>query len=165
MSKKIKGFTIIELLTVIFIIGILATIIIVKVSSARSSARYAKMLADFKTIANAADMYASKEGLYAPDVLRNIAPAFVPTYIPTWPTSPCPNTVYDWEDWSCTAGVCTGVGANLGEGNVIEVSLRPNPGSGNDRLYFYNIKGANVEHISSAGVMVNEQPAGTLDCP
>lgn len=55
--KLRKAFTLIELLIVIAIIGILATLIFVNVNLARKKARDAKRLADLKNLQTAVEMY------------------------------------------------------------------------------------------------------------
>ena len=64
MNIKSKGFTLIELLVVVAIIGILATVVLTSLSSARSSARDAKRLADVKTIQTALELYNLDNGSY-----------------------------------------------------------------------------------------------------
>lgn len=60
--KKEKGFSLIELLVVISIIGVLATIIIGGISNARQSARDARRKADLQQIGTALQMWALDHG-------------------------------------------------------------------------------------------------------
>ncbi len=62
--KTKKAFTLIELLVVVAIIGILATIVVVNVSSARKKSRDTRRVADMKQVQTALDMYLDKEGKY-----------------------------------------------------------------------------------------------------
>lgn len=59
-----KGFTLMELLIVIIIIGILATMAFVMLGSVRTQARDVKRVADIKTIHTALDLYYHDEGHY-----------------------------------------------------------------------------------------------------
>ena len=61
---KNKAFTLIELLIVIAIIGILASIIVVSASQARKNARNAKRLADISNYAKAFEMALDENGEY-----------------------------------------------------------------------------------------------------
>src|SRR3989338_4588404 len=58
--NKQKGFTLIELLVVISVIGFLASVILVSLNSARAKARDARIIADFKQINNALDLFYDK---------------------------------------------------------------------------------------------------------
>lgn len=62
--KKRKGFTLVELLIVIAIIALLATLVIVSLRSAQEKARDAKRVADVKQIQSAAELYYSDNNNY-----------------------------------------------------------------------------------------------------
>lgn len=103
MLASKKGFTLIELLIVIAIIGILASIIVVNLTTARGKARDARRKSDMDSIRNALEMYNNKNGRY-PDTLNawqwstqsqpwihdeNATPIeLVPEYISTLPIDP-----------------------------------------------------------------------------
>lgn len=79
------GFTLIELLVVIAIIGLLASIVIVSLSSARARSRDATRVAQIRQIAGAIELYFSENGTYPPSTT-----VLVPNHIGTWPKYPVP---------------------------------------------------------------------------
>lgn len=63
MNNK-KGFTLIEILIVISVIGILASIVLVNLGGFRSRGRDARRIADLRTMQNALELYYANEGNY-----------------------------------------------------------------------------------------------------
>ena len=64
MNKKAYGFTIVELLIVIVVIGILAAVSIVAYSGIQGRARDSQRLQDIATIRKALEMYKTEQGRY-----------------------------------------------------------------------------------------------------
>ncbi len=89
MSKFKKGFTLVELLAVIAIIGILASVVLASLSTARRKARDARRVADIKQLQLAVELYADSSGIY-PSLLSSL----VPTYIPVEPKDPIGSVSY-----------------------------------------------------------------------
>lgn len=85
-----KSFTLIELLVVILIIGILATMIVINVSSARAKARDARRKEDLSTTAKALELYNNENGQY-PLAVTGVCSG--PTYSPTWIAGLSPNFI------------------------------------------------------------------------
>ena len=101
MKQKIqKGFTLIELMVVIFIIALLASIVVVSVNNSRINARDAKRVQDIDTVNTAIQMYADANGHY-PDtdgawrssyVYPDWVPDVVQQYLSVLPIDPI-NTI------------------------------------------------------------------------
>jgi prepilin-type N-terminal cleavage/methylation domain-containing protein len=99
--KKIKGFTLVELLVVIFIISILSGLVIVNMAKSRMKARDARRKADLYDVASAIEMYYSQKHIFPGDanttynVCSGISTDFKNDYLPKPPYDPlskvCPN--------------------------------------------------------------------------
>src|SRR3989344_5865679 len=64
MKNNKKGFTLIEILIVISVIGILASIVLVNLGGFRSRGRDARRISDLRTIQNALELYYANGGEY-----------------------------------------------------------------------------------------------------
>ena len=64
MRNKNKGFTLIEMLVVIAVIGLLAALILVGLSSFRTRGRDTRRIADTKEVQNGLELYYMKNGAY-----------------------------------------------------------------------------------------------------
>ena len=79
-----KGFTLLELLVVIGIIGLLASILVVNLTSARRKARDTKRVADVRQLQTAVEDYYGKNGYY-PTLISALVTS---GQISMWPTDP-----------------------------------------------------------------------------
>ena len=89
--KNKKGFTLIELVVVIAILGILAGIAIPRFMDATAAARGSKIVADLRTIDSATMMYQAKEGKLPAAVAaaaNNTSADLVPNYLAAFPAPP-----------------------------------------------------------------------------
>lgn len=84
-KNKQKGFSLIELLVVIGIIGMMASLILVGVSKARSQAKNARIAQDINRLNTAMELYYSKNGQY-PTTVGNYQPLIAAGYdLSTYP--------------------------------------------------------------------------------
>lgn len=107
------GFTIIELLIVVAIIGVLASYVLADINQVRDEAYATRAQAEFDSFRESIEMYVNDHGQYPPDADRDI-PAGLETYLQSqhWPDAPWPGGVYDWDNWT------------IGGDKVIQLSIR-----------------------------------------
>lgn len=96
MKLKQKGFTIIEMLIVIAIIGILATIVFVGFTNAKGKSNYSKTLADMNAIAKAVSIFsATHNGNFPLSDSGKINATDFTKYLSNWPeANVCPDYEY-----------------------------------------------------------------------
>lgn len=108
IKKTMRGFTLIELLVVIAIIGLLASIVLVSLSSARRKARDARRVGDLRQIQLALELYFDDKQQYPADTTviattytpgeavtlfeGDLSTALVPTYVGGMPRDPTDST-------------------------------------------------------------------------
>lgn len=157
VHKTKRGFTILELLIVIGIIGVLSSIVMNSTNDAKQKAYLARGQKEFITIYQALQMYMSDRGGRMPaDVSRGLPPG-LENYLPTgtWPSAPWPGSQYDWDVWTDPAGGPTiaqisirfcPAGGNISTCNFPKESWAANFGV--DSSYYYCIQGACRAHIN-----------------
>lgn len=100
-----KGFTIIELMVVIAIIGLLASIVMVSLGGAREKSRDSRRQADLKSIQLALSLYYNDNGMYPKNIYATSGSApdngLAPNYLPIVPVDP-------EHTGTCTNGNSTG---------------------------------------------------------
>lgn len=90
-----KGFTLIEILVVLSLIGILVGLSLVAFQGSRASARDGRRKADLEQIRSALEIYRSDNDTYPLD----LSPLVTDGYIPELPTDPAsPTYSYDYDN-------------------------------------------------------------------
>lgn len=94
LLKKQEGFTLVELMIVVVILGILAGIGVQQYGNIQERARQAAHAANKKVLTNAANMWLIMDGDFGNDsevVFQGTTNALVPQYVDEWPTNPYNN--------------------------------------------------------------------------
>jgi len=95
-----KGFSLIELIITISIIGILTSIIIPSFFTFKNKAYFAKAKAEFRSLEESVLFYVDDYGVYPNDANRDIPPGLEEYLAPgIWPNAAWPESVFDWENW------------------------------------------------------------------
>ena len=83
-SKKNKGFTLVELLIVIVILGILATVTVFAVRGITDKGKTSACAADKKTLEVAAEAYSAQNGPYPADIPAMVASGLLRSVSTLW---------------------------------------------------------------------------------
>ena len=110
LTKKSLGFTLVELLVVIAIIGLLASIILVSLSSAKAKGRDARRISDLKQLQLALELYYDANSVF-PATLSALTG---PGYIATIPTDPMGGTQYTYVPYTSSAATPACISYHLG---------------------------------------------------
>ncbi len=95
--RKSKGFTLVEIMIVVLIIGILMAIAVPNFIKARSNSRLQTVVSNLKQIESAKEQWAMETGQNASATPTQAN--LTPTYMKQWPTGPVAGT-YSPEDMS-----------------------------------------------------------------
>lgn len=128
--KKLKlnpaavwGFTVVEILIVISIIGILAAITYSTLTNSPDKARLAKADSDLKTLANAVNLYRTKYNTFPADSPEAGLPSsineFISDYNNSWPNGPWVGSLYDYDSWRIDT-----TNTPAGSIDTVQVSIR-----------------------------------------
>lgn len=108
--KGERGFTLVELLVVISIIGVLATLVLLQLGTARSKARDAKRISDINQIRSAVEQYFEDNGGKYPVA---VSLANLGKYMTQVPVDPLTGTAYDYSWDPAVSPVRFRLGARL----------------------------------------------------
>ena len=89
MSRSPRAFTLLEVMVVMFILGLLATIVVPRLAGRSDEARRVKVIADLKSIAQALDLYRLDAGTY-PTTEQGLKALVEKPTVGTVPDSPLP---------------------------------------------------------------------------
>lgn len=93
LARQHAGFTLVELLVVLFIIGLLSGLVAVNLATARAEARDNQRRSDLATVATALELYRSQNKSY-PNIAvsgenwNQLKAVLYPRFLATWPTDP-----------------------------------------------------------------------------
>jgi general secretion pathway protein G len=93
-EKKDKGFTLVELLIVIVILGILATVTVFAVRGITDQGKTSTCKADKKTLETAVEAYFAQNGMAVIPTEANLVPSFLHEVSPNYDLDAAGNVVF-----------------------------------------------------------------------
>ena len=102
-KKNNSGFTIMELLIVIAIIGVLSTVVLSSLAGARAKGRDTARIRAVAEIKNALELYHAANISYPSGTESGLAAALVPTYISSIPADPLAGRSYQYQAYTNTS--------------------------------------------------------------
>lgn len=80
-GHRSRGFTLVEILIVVVILGILAAIVVPQFAGATEESRRASFISSLRVFGDAADYFAVREGAYVPDGSSGVCPDEFAEYV------------------------------------------------------------------------------------
>ena len=102
--QKQKTFTLIELVIVVIVLGIMASALVSRLRGVQEKANYVSINTDFKSIADAVQIYNFDTNDYPNDVPGWVFPPELAWYLNARPKHVCKGMVYDWNNRTKIAG-------------------------------------------------------------
>lgn len=112
-SNLQRGFSIVELLIVMVVIGIIAGFVFFVLPNSRERANYSRAESELRAMGNATKFYVDKYDSYPADVNRGL-PAGLEEFVQAeeeWPDAPWPGSVYDYDLYD-------------NDGETVQISIR-----------------------------------------
>ena len=128
-----RGFSLIELMTVVSILGLLVAIGIPRYRDTKRRAFAAKIAADFNTVRVAAYNYFADNNTYPPDGSPGVAPAALVPYLPQNFTFDDGNYTLDYDVWPSPANpkqLVVAVTVTSGDQQLMNMLARNSPSGG-----------------------------------
>jgi len=111
-KRNVRGFTLVEILIVVIILGILAAIVIPQFTNASEDAKKSSTQSTLQVIRGQIELYKIKNGDTPPTDLTKLV---TDGYLPSYPVNPTTNATADWS-YTASTGVlkATKGGTDLG---------------------------------------------------
>ena len=128
-KKGVKlGFTVMELMIVMIIIGVLASVTVSALGGAIQKAHFVRTLHEMRAMVGAIHIFMLNNDFnYPADVSRDLPPG-IEQYLssaPDWPSAPWPGSVYDYDYWdSDPSNPHAGTLSHPPNGEVVQISVR-----------------------------------------
>lgn len=107
LIAKEHGFTLLELLVVIVIIGILAVLLIPNLASGPQRARDSQRKSALRSVQTALEEYKGDKESYPSGDYAGLSAILTPDYIKEMPVDPRTKANYDYTPAGCSGTVCT----------------------------------------------------------
>jgi len=107
LLTKQEGFTLLELLVVIVIIGILAVLLVPNLASGPQRARDSQRKSDLRNVQTALESYHSDKDSYPSGDYAGLTALLAPDYVKSLPTDPKTKGDYTYTPAGCTGAACT----------------------------------------------------------
>ena len=107
LLRKQRGFTLVELMIIVLIIGLLAAMAIPAIHKSRVRSQATHLANNFRVYSQAFEVYATEQGSWPPDASRGVIPTGMEGQLPRFDEESVAGGWWDWE--GNTVGVRAGL--------------------------------------------------------